>query len=769
LNELLEAALRYAEHGWHVFPIKPGAKTPLTHHGVKDAVVDADQIRSWWAKWPDANIAVACGAISGIYVIDVDVTEDGSVNGYDSLGQLSDRLPATVMQTTPRGGCHAFFRSDTAPANRNGFLPGVDIRGDGYYVLLAPSIGANGNRYKWGAGLSPDVLPLAVYPEFMRPVPSVASSPAPAPMPTIQLPRLGVAWRDELEVASRYLALIDPAVQGQAGHDKLFWACGCMTWGCGLPFDKAYEILAAEYNPRCVPPWDLSNGSEEHDFRRKIAESIKRPPRRPRHWILDDPAYAAEPLTEIRDDVAAMVVRMSWENHSLTYTDVPSASELTKKMVDIKEKDDRSFLTQPTGLFGDLCSWINATAFKPQPYLTLGCALAFMGVLFGRKVKDTLGSRTNLYVMSVAPSSAGKNHAMNKIRELCMAADCVDLLGGSDIASDTAIESRVALKPATLFMLDEIGHLLVSIKSGVSNHQAQIVSALMQLYSAAPNIYLGREYADAENQRVIVQPCLCIYGVATPEKFASGLSSSELNDGWLSRCLVFYVKDEPRKRRDTDLTAPPPQRLVELVSAWAKRAIIPVVDGKTVSQFVVGSQGSFKEPPPVQLIVQTNPDAENRFRSFDDMAEVSAKKDRRLSSSWLKAEENARRIALIIACSDSYDNPVVDIAAADRACRMVSGIVSDFGTYVVPAISDGRVESEKQQILRVIKSFGVNGCRKRDITRRTRGLNNGSRNDRLADLKESQEVICRPTPKSRVETFWTAENFPGEIDGGENE
>jgi hypothetical protein len=757
VNQLLEAALKYAGIGWHVFPIKPGQKTPLTAHGVKDATTDTQKINGWWTKWPDANIAVACGKASGIYVLDVDVTEDGKVDGRETLRSLPT-LPQGVRQETPRGGFHAFYHTDDPPANKNSFLPGLDLRGEGYYVLLAPSIHPNGKRYRWAPCRAPWESPTAEYPDFLRPAsrPANAACKAPAYVP------VSVSGGDTLLRAGLYLAQCDAAVQGQAGHDKLLWACGCMTWGYELTADQAYDILANEYNPRCMPPWDLSTQKDEKDFRRKIAQSIQNPPSKPRGWLLRDDGYVHESIEEIRSDVSAFVAG-GWKNVTLTYTDAPSPKDLITEMQGLKTKAaGLKFLTQPTGLYGEICSWINATSLKPQPYLTLGCVLAFLGVLFGRKVKDTLGSRTNLYVMGVGPSSAGKNHAMSKIRELCMAADCTDLLAGSDIASDTAIESRVALKPASLFLLDEIGHLLVGIKSGVSKHQAQVVSSLMQLYSAAPNVYLGREYADAENQRVIVQPCLCIYGVATPSKFTAGLSSSELDDGWLSRCLVFQVAGQPRKRRGVKLDMPPPERIVEAVRLWAKRKIETPGEELKISQFVVGSADNFSEPPPIQIVVLATSDAEKRFIDFDDMADDLSKGDSKLTSSWLKAEENARRIALILACSDSYANPVVTYPLADRACLMVKKIVEDFGCNIVPMISDGRVESDKCNVLSIIKKAGPDGILKRSITRRTRWANVRQRGDILADLMEAGDILCRSSESGHGTVFWTIDNFPGD-------
>ena len=71
MTALLDAALGLAARGYHVFPLKPGGKTPLTDHGFHDAARDDQTIRAWWGKWSDANIGIACGA-SGIIVVDGD-------------------------------------------------------------------------------------------------------------------------------------------------------------------------------------------------------------------------------------------------------------------------------------------------------------------------------------------------------------------------------------------------------------------------------------------------------------------------------------------------------------------------------------------------------------------------------------------------------------------------------------------------------------------------------------------------------------------------
>jgi len=166
MNDFLNAALHYASIGWQVFPLAPGQKIPITTHGVNDATTNEAQIRAWWSKWPHANIGMACGAGSGVYVVDVDVSATGNVNGLESLKEFPS-LPLTIRQDTPRGGFHAFYRTNNPPANRNSFRPGIDIRGDGYYVVLAPSIHPNGGQYTWTPGCAPWEIGAAEYPDIM--------------------------------------------------------------------------------------------------------------------------------------------------------------------------------------------------------------------------------------------------------------------------------------------------------------------------------------------------------------------------------------------------------------------------------------------------------------------------------------------------------------------------------------------------------------------------------------------------------------------------
>ena len=154
MNELLTAALKYAtDYGWAVFPVSPKTKKPLTPHGCKDAKKDPGAIRAWWERNPDASIGVATGSISSLLVIDEDMDEDKGLDGIHEVQlweKINGELPETVRAITGRGGSHLYFKYNGKDlGNRAGLLEGVDVRGEGGYVIAPPSIHPNGTRYEW--------------------------------------------------------------------------------------------------------------------------------------------------------------------------------------------------------------------------------------------------------------------------------------------------------------------------------------------------------------------------------------------------------------------------------------------------------------------------------------------------------------------------------------------------------------------------------------------------------------------------------------------
>jgi len=181
---ILDMALQYANTGLNVFPLyaalenggcscrqsgcgNPG-KHPITSNGFEDATTDEDQIRKWWTpeRSKVLNIGIATGVNSGIVVLDV----DNKNSGFTSLKDLEDKygpLPETLKVTTGNG-MHLYFAHPgegikIPNAQDLADYSGLDVRGDGGYVVAPPSLHSNGNRYAWN---NPDTK-VAPLPEWL--------------------------------------------------------------------------------------------------------------------------------------------------------------------------------------------------------------------------------------------------------------------------------------------------------------------------------------------------------------------------------------------------------------------------------------------------------------------------------------------------------------------------------------------------------------------------------------------------------------------------
>ncbi|MGH9322066.1 MAG: bifunctional DNA primase/polymerase, partial [Vicinamibacteria bacterium] len=167
MTTMLEAALVYASRGVRVFPChwpirggkcscsdpecsSPG-KHPRTEHGFLDATTDEDRIREWWSSAPHANIATPTGTTDGFDVLDVD-PRNGGEESLQALRELGE-LPMTLITRTGGDGLHDYFQAAHRGLSSRPFLPGLDWKTMGGYVLLPPSRHVSGKTYRWDNGV----------------------------------------------------------------------------------------------------------------------------------------------------------------------------------------------------------------------------------------------------------------------------------------------------------------------------------------------------------------------------------------------------------------------------------------------------------------------------------------------------------------------------------------------------------------------------------------------------------------------------------------
>jgi predicted P-loop ATPase len=180
-------ALRLAGKGFRVFPCyginlrsrrcdcgkakctSPG-KHPRTDRGALDATADGSVVAAWWRQWPTANVALATGRYAdGKHLLGVDVDPGhGGDETLAALEQKNGRLPESVETLTGGGGRHILLWSEEEASNSASLLgPGLDIRGNGGYLMCAPSEHQSGQQYRWEIDHAAGEHPIAPAPAWL--------------------------------------------------------------------------------------------------------------------------------------------------------------------------------------------------------------------------------------------------------------------------------------------------------------------------------------------------------------------------------------------------------------------------------------------------------------------------------------------------------------------------------------------------------------------------------------------------------------------------
>jgi hypothetical protein len=164
----IDAAQRYLARGWSVLPLGVRAKRPLViWEPLQSVRPSAEQVRNWFSRWPNANIGIVTGEISNLIVLDIDPKHGGDIS-LDRLERRFGRLPVTVEAATGGGGGHFYFAHPGGLIrSRTGLAQGIDVRGEGGYIVAPPSIHPSGRPYVWTAGRSPEDIALAALPRWI--------------------------------------------------------------------------------------------------------------------------------------------------------------------------------------------------------------------------------------------------------------------------------------------------------------------------------------------------------------------------------------------------------------------------------------------------------------------------------------------------------------------------------------------------------------------------------------------------------------------------
>lgn len=291
-HDLLQHALLYASIGWWVFPLhhlvvaqdkltcscaagalceKGSGKHPLTEKGFLEASIDPDCIRRWWQRWPRANIGIVTGTRSSIFVLDF----DGKSGGLVSRASLAEQrgLPRTIQAKTGNG-LHDLYQYPQHIDVRSGTnifknvmdgMPGVDIRGNGGYIVAPPSLHLNGQYYDWI--VPPNLSMLAPAPDWLL---AILSDKAKRNDKVIlhAVPSTVYSHETKLKRCQAYVDSIGGVPKGERHNYALKTMCPI-----GLDFDlepEEFWPILVQWNNRCMP-----DGLPEDELRQCLHDSPK--------------------------------------------------------------------------------------------------------------------------------------------------------------------------------------------------------------------------------------------------------------------------------------------------------------------------------------------------------------------------------------------------------------------------------------------------------------------------------------------------------------
>ena len=655
------------------------AKHPWLRHGLKEASADPADARVWWTRWPAANIGVRTGEVSGIWVLDIDPRNGGD----DDLADLElehGELPPTLQVATGGGGRHYYFKAPAGGMSCGKLTAGIDIKGEGGYVVAPPSNHESGGSYQW-VDREADILPA---PDWLLIRPKQVA---------VAIEPLGLDQaQEEPEKAREIRAALEPV----PADDRDEWLY------VGMALHSAIGELGGAVAFNLWTEW--SKRSPKYD-----------PADQARVWASFDDAGGVT-LSTLFAVAKKYGVRVQARREfmpgqvdgQLEERQLPSVDEVelaTLEAEGVVEMPD--LLLNPRGILGQLVDWMDETAIRPQRPFSVASALTVAGTILGRRYATETDLRANLYLVSVGPTGCGKNHARSAAKKVLVACGLEDRLGGEELASGQAILSRVAKHPAVLFQLDEFGLLMQAIQNpNAGSHLVAILSTLMKLFSSAADTFIGTEYADQEKRpRVEIEcPSVSIYGTTTPETFYQALGSGHVVSGYLNRLLVVETSvNRPRRQKARNTPVPAP------VLEWAAKA----GEASAAGGNLVGLNP--KEP----TVVPMSTGAAELFDAFDLEIDAMMERDRGTGLDALhnRAWEHAAKIALVVALCRGLDYPTIRAEDAEWAITFVKWCQTRMIHEVSTRVADSPFQAKVKECLVALVRAGERGLTVREMGR----------------------------------------------------
>lgn len=535
----LSHALRYAALGLAVFPLhgiangrctcgdidcrSPG-KHPLTTHGVKDASTDPDVLRAWAERWPASNLGMAMR--DGLVCVDVDPRNGGDVS-LETLQADHGPLPETVMALTGGGGLHYLYRNTDGRRLPGQLRKGIDLKGDGGYIVVEPSIHASGTAYAWEA--SSDPLEGAAFAPLPAWIGAVPKDDAAAPV----LRAVGMLPPERVVDIRAALCYLD-------SDDRDQW----LRVGMALHSTDAPNA----YGLWCE--WSQQSAKFNASDQRRVWASFQR--------------------SGIHvESIFAWAAAAGWVNPgsagARAIADADAAIEAANcrdRIVPAAPPPEDPIPPIPVPALVDLCDWIDSGYAITHPDVTRHTVLALAGLIASRVYVGEGGSPCHLCLGVVAESSILTAYARDAVARCLDGAGMRRMFRGTRADAPSKVYATLYRSPSAIHVITDYGHLAAFARRQPSGAIDQAFAAMAEAYNGSA-IYLdtaldaGLKPIASDEQLVVHSPALTTLLLSTREQMAALLHRSEMMRGLLAYHLPILVDTAGVVERDPTTDALP--------------------------------------------------------------------------------------------------------------------------------------------------------------------------------------------------------------------
>ncbi len=309
------------------------------------------------------------------------------------------------------------------------------------------------------------------------------------------------------------------------------------------------------------------------------------------------------------------------------------------------------------GLVEQVMNFTLANAPYPNVGLAFCGAMALQSYLCGRKICDSGDLRPNIYLLALASSGTGKDFPRKVNSRVLFETGHVNALGDK-FASGEGIQDALARTSVMLFQNDEMDGVLRQINLDRENKRESIPNILLTLYTSANDVYPMRVKAGQKEACHIDQPHLTLFGTATPQYFYESLSQRMLTNGFFARLIIVDIGKRgegqtPGSARNL------PEPVIQIAKWW--------------SEFQPGTRrANLIEVHPEPRMVPCTPEAAEAITALQRQTEheydqAHVRNDEVARVAWSRTHENAKKLALIYACSENHENPTITLPGVEWA------------------------------------------------------------------------------------------------------